>query len=33
MPFSMRAYRDTDLLDRYYVPLLGRLAEGWVAEE
>ncbi|KAK4055174.1 hypothetical protein OIV83_000454 [Microbotryomycetes sp. JL201] len=30
---SRRAYRDADLLDRIYLPGIGRLAEDWVAQE
>ncbi|KAM0793510.1 hypothetical protein ACM66B_000949 [Microbotryomycetes sp. NB124-2] len=30
---SRRAYQDADLLDRMYLPLIGKLAQDWVAQE
>lgn len=30
---SLRAYRDSDLLDRYHLPFMGGLAQRWVEEE
>lgn len=30
---SWKAYRDSDLLDRFHVPYIGRIAQRWVEEE